>query len=748
MKPCPVVAARKAPQKGVAMKTPRVVLRKLMIALAAIAAGTLVPAGIAGTTYYVNGTCGNNTWTGTSPVCTGPNGPKRTIQTGIDATVSGDEVVVADGVYTGAGNKNLDFGGRLITLRSAGGPGACVIDCAGSGRGIILASGETSDAVIQGFTITNGSGNVGGAMLLDRADATIIDCVFANSTADVGGAFRHDGLDETTLVGCTFSGNSAVVGGGAIASFGPGKLRVAGCVFTDNEADGAAAVASAHLEAAFVNCLFARNIGGFVAGGIADGSGYAALVNCVLSRNEAGMSAGAEFGSSEVLLVNTTVASNLGGGITCNTTEPEFRNCVLWGNSPSQIEASQAGVTYSDVEGGWPGTGNIDADPLFVQPGTDNVRLSVGSPCVNVANNAALPPDDFDLDGDGNTSEPLPVDLDGMPRVQGGTVDMGAFEGEFDPEAPAAGESDLDYGESAVLVPTGGDLDPLEAAAMLVKNTSGPDDATVVVTEYESDLYPEAGGYSELSCILKLETSLAEGQFLATQFIPFDASNLRGIDPGQVNLTRYDPEAGNWALAVTGNTANSPGHDGSVGDRVMSLEGGPWNVSNQLGDYGVYWDPAVGQGFAWAKVDVTEAFGLGVALCPADCLQTPDGKVSVLDFLALLARWGDASVGGPCDIDFDGMIGLEDFYDLLDSWGPCPSAARASAAGGSAPIGRRVPIRGRPGLAASAGADRVGLARLRAAWGRRGDGRRADLDGDGVVGVKDFLALLAAWPPE
>ena len=109
---------------------------------------------------------------------------------------------------------------------------------------------------------------------------------------------------------------------------------------------------------------------------------------------------------------------------------------------------------------------------------------------------------------------------------------------------------------------------------------------------------------------------------------------------------------------------------------------------------------------AWAHVDVAEDFGLGVALCPADCRQTPDGAVNVSNFLALLARWGEASVGGPCP-----------------------------------PVPLRVV---RPPAHSS---DRAKFEALRASWGPC-DGCEADLDGDGVVGVRDMLAVLAAWPPE
>jgi hypothetical protein len=682
----------------------------LLIPTAALA----VTMSASGTTYYVNEGCGNDAWAGTSPICSAPNGPKASIQAGIDATVDGDEVVVADGVYTGNNNKELDFEGKTIAVRSANGPDACIIDCEGFANAFRLTSGETAESLIEGFTITNGSAGVGGGMYL-YGDTTVRNCVFTNNEADICGAVRHDGLGEMTFDNCTFSGNRALVAPGALGSFGSGRLNVIDCVFADNEADAAAAVATAHDlgEVIFVNCLFTRNIATARFGAIADGSEYLSMINCVLSRNEAGEGGGGEFGSLNALVVNTTVANNPGGGLACYTTVPEISNCVFWGNSPWQISAN-AVVTYSDVEGGWPGVGNIDLDPMFVQPGTDNVRLSIGSPCVNAGDNSAIPPG-------------ITTDIDGNPRIQGDVVDMGAYEGEFDAQAAADGESDFDNGEFVILIPNGDNLDPLETAAVLVVNTSGPDDATFVVTEYGGDVYPAAAGYSELSCILSLDTSLQNGQFFATLFIPFDATGLGRNDPAQVNLTCYDPDMGNWSLVVTANTTNSPGHDGPVGDRILALQGGDWGITNELGDYGVFWDPALQQGFAWAHVDAAEDFGLGIALCPADCLQTPDGEVSIIDFLALLRRWGESSVGSPCDIDADGVIGEQDVLDLLQVWGTCPLEPMPA-------------VRPRS-------AHHAMFEALRASWGPC-DGCEADRDGDGVVGVRDYLSMLAAWPSE
>ncbi|MBN1490660.1 MAG: hypothetical protein JXA69_12145, partial [Phycisphaerae bacterium] len=89
-------------------------------------------------------------------------------------------------------------------------------------------------------------------------------------------------------------------------------------------------------------------------------------------------------------------------------------NCILWGNTPSQVSET-ATVMYSCVQGGFSGDGNISDDPAFVDAMSGNLRLQSGSPCCDTGNNASVPAG-------------VTTDLDGHPRILNGIVDMGAYE--------------------------------------------------------------------------------------------------------------------------------------------------------------------------------------------------------------------------------------------------------------------------------------------------------------------------------
>jgi parallel beta-helix repeat protein len=520
------------------------------------------------TTVYVNGTTGDDGWDG---LCKhwggGTCGPKATIQAGIDAAQPGDHVVISDGTYAGAGNKDLDFGGKPITVRSASGdPAMCVIDCRGSGRGFYFHNEEGAGSVVQDLTVRNANIDTG-SVYCCGASPTLTNCTIRDNTANCGGGVACSQYACPTLTNCTIRDNLAAYGAGvwcfeyssptltdctitgnANGDFGAGvdcydsDPTLTNCTIAGNTAAyGGGALHCLHASPTLTNCTISNNFGGASGGGVycrLDSSptltdctitgntstncgggifcqdATATLANCTVAGNTAGYGGGvdclssvspmltncaitgnsaayrggglrcyessptltnciitgnrAEGGSgggmhceydSNPSLTNCTVTGNTaeaGGGLACSQySSPTLTSCILWADTPGEIYADSGSpvVAYCDVQGGWTGEGNINADPLFVDPvGPDGVpatqdddfRLSPGSPCIDAGDSTAVPLDVADLDGDGDTIERTPLDLWGLPRFWNdpdaddsgvadppdypAVVDMGAYE--------------------------------------------------------------------------------------------------------------------------------------------------------------------------------------------------------------------------------------------------------------------------------------------------------------------------------
>lgn len=175
-------------------------------------------------------------------------GDAPTIQAGIDSAAVGDTVLVAAGTFAGAGNRDLDFGGKDLTVKSEGGASTTTIDCGGSPaephRAFDLHGGETSSARIEGFTIARGwaSGGDpdghGGAIRCTGASATITHCVFSGNHCDQsGGAISIMNGVDLTIIDSELVGNESASSGGALSCAGS-SVTLEGCIIAGNRFGG------------------------------------------------------------------------------------------------------------------------------------------------------------------------------------------------------------------------------------------------------------------------------------------------------------------------------------------------------------------------------------------------------------------------------------------------------------------------------------------------------------------------------
>ncbi|HIJ71529.1 MAG TPA: hypothetical protein HPP87_09230 [Planctomycetes bacterium] len=392
-----------------------------------------------------------------------------TIQAAINAAQNGDRIIVADDVYTGDGNRDIDFRGKAITLRSANGPAGCIINCGSIPsdpnhwyRGFNFHTAEGHDSVLDGFTIINGMApqeriteviqiglgqaitwyyvHRGGAIVCDRSSPTIHNCTIRGNGTESGGGGLHISSGSPRIKNCRFAYNKASCGAGVYCTKSSPTLT--NCHFINNVAQGAmniveilqgdnviqyttascAGLYNSNSTSTVANCVFAGNVAMSPGvGGIFNQDSTCTISNCTFVGNS---------GSYANTLGSELYAKEFLGGSPSNIT---IANSILW-DGVEEIyndDGSTISITYSDIDGGWPGEGNIDTDPCFLDYGywddkgtpTDpnddlwingDYHLKWFSPCVNA--------------GDPNREYTGQTDMDGLQRVCLGRVDIGADE--------------------------------------------------------------------------------------------------------------------------------------------------------------------------------------------------------------------------------------------------------------------------------------------------------------------------------
>jgi len=441
-----------------------------------------------------------------------------TIQAAIDAAVDGDVVIIAPGTYTGDGNRDIDFLGKAITVRSIdpNDPNtiaATIINCNGTGadphRGFCFHSNEDANSVVDGFTITNGHGlkeqfgsytlPFGGAIYCTGSGPTITNCIITGNKATYGAGIFAGRNGNPTITNCTIIGNNRPgIGGGytggGIYCWWNSAATITDCTISGNHGAGIYFHGTESPSAEISNCEITDNscVGiSFRAGTInnctisnngnagilcsVSGTAAATISNCIISGNNANFDGGGIRMSARddgiVTIINCTITGNQairGGGVSCRSTgNTIITNSIVRNNTGKDIyvwnfvmppngdwttEPTELTVSYScpgvifvqkDPIFGDPilifGDGNIDADPLFVEPGYWDVNgvwvdgdyhLLTDSPCIDA--------------GDPNyVAEPNETDLDGRPRVLLGRIDMGAYEFNHIPIADAGPDREV-----------------------------------------------------------------------------------------------------------------------------------------------------------------------------------------------------------------------------------------------------------------------------------------------------------------
>lgn len=350
---------------------------------------------------------------------------------------------------------------------------------------VIKALNVDDMTMLNGFSVVGGNANGsepdddGGGMYKDTDEMAVVNCTFTrNSAGDRGGAICN--YESRSLISdCIFGGNFAWNGGGMFnrGSYANARMTVSNSIFSGNKAEhGGAmwdstfcttsikdsifagnsaireggAVYQAYLTyPTYTNCIFANNTAGVDGGALLVYHSAATFTNCIFSRNIAGRKGGVmNIGIyTYAWITNCTFANNYapqGTTLICDWSARSpnvlrLSNCILSNGGDEIInnDGSTIEVTYSNVQGGYTGDGNIDADPMFVgligweypEPVFINGRwvpqepfpifdyhLTHGSPCIDTGDPEYV-------------TEPGETDLDGNPRIVNGRIDMGVYEG-------------------------------------------------------------------------------------------------------------------------------------------------------------------------------------------------------------------------------------------------------------------------------------------------------------------------------
>lgn len=479
------------------------------------------------------------------------------IQSAINNSTNGDVVLVSQGVY----NENINFKGKTITVTSTNVSdpnvvGNTVIHAVGKSSAVTFASGETSNAVLAGFTITGGYGTLNVSFGTNLFFGAGIYCI----------------TSSPTILGNVITSNAAPDGSISDAGYGCGIA----CVQCD----------------AIVNGNVIKANSGYGGGGILTYLGNANIANNLIYSNSAAVGGGALMISGSQLINNTLVGNASGGGGNIYVTSDSSGQCFVTDNiianatngggiyiDPSDVISQ---VTFNDVWNNAGGdyyatpsrtglNGNISQDPLFVDSANNDYHLQDVSPCINA--------------GDTNF-QPSAGELDfyGAPRVYAKRVDIGAAEyfDNFRPLADAGPDQMLTVTNLPVIIALDGSSSSDPNGASLIwhwtqlsgptvslanSNAAQPSFTASTLGTYSFQLIVNNGSFDSFSDTVQVTVKndppiadAGDNQFYSDQTpiasITLDGS--RSSDPENVTLTYHWTELSGWNVQLSDPTAVKP----------------------------------------------------------------------------------------------------------------------------------------------------------------------------------------------
>ncbi|MGB4775104.1 MAG: choice-of-anchor Q domain-containing protein, partial [Daejeonella sp.] len=280
---------------------------------------------------------------------------------------------------------------------------------------VIISIKNDETAVLDGLIVEKGRASNGNEDNSEKI--TLLNNDIYNSS---GGGIEITGYSSPNIKNCWFRNNRAV-GVGAVSHDHVGSndipsLKFTNCKFTENYAlksGGAMHISNFYAISLVVitNCLFSENTTALdgAGGAIINADASTSIINCTFTKNSSGQGGAIYNFHYDSPVVPTTIINSI---FYENTASEEATSGQIY--NKSENNNNNLIVSYSLVEGGYAGLGNIDADPSFLNAAGGDFRLSKCSPALNAGNTNAV--------------VNITTDLEGKPRIFGAAVDMGAYE--------------------------------------------------------------------------------------------------------------------------------------------------------------------------------------------------------------------------------------------------------------------------------------------------------------------------------